>query len=101
VLRRAQGELTDDESEEFEFELGGLNDSSAEGHCFSASTLSPIASAHHTVHFHPATIFLDYHKPVTRRRWLNELPIDLRWQACVLKMSNKNHIDAWTHHQTH
>jgi hypothetical protein len=69
--------------------LGGLNDSSAEGHCFSASTLSPTSSAQHTVHFHPATIFLDYHKPVTRRRQLNELPIDLCWQVCVLKMSNK------------
>ena len=81
-LRRAQGEATDDESEEFEFELGGLNDSSAEGHCFSASTLSPTSSAQHTVHFHPATIFLDYHKPVTRRRRLNELSCPL---TCVGK----------------
>jgi hypothetical protein len=72
-----------------EFELGGLNGSFAEGHYFSqcVDSLSQFL-CQHTVHFHPAIIFLDYHKPVTRLRWLNELPIDLRWQACVLKMSN-------------
>ena len=57
--------------------------------CRDADHTAVARTAQHTVHFHPATIFLNYHKPVTRRRRLNELPIDLRWQACVLKMSNK------------
>jgi hypothetical protein len=54
--------------------------------CPDADPIAVARTAQHTVHFHPATIFLDYHKPVTRRRRLNELPIDLHWQAaCVLK----------------
>ena len=57
--------------------------------CRDADHTAVARTAQHTVHFHPTTIFLDYHKPVTRRRRLNELPIDLRWQACVLKLSNK------------
>ena len=65
--------------------------------CRDADHTAVARTAQHTVHFHPATFFLDYHKPVTRRRRLNELPIDL----CCVEIEQQDHIDAWPHHQTH
>jgi hypothetical protein len=53
------------------------------------SALPVTVSAIRTLHFHSATKFHTGHVPVTRRRRLKELSIELRWQMCALRLSNK------------
>ena len=64
-------------------------DSSTEGNYSRVSALPVTVSAIRTLHFHSATKFHTGHMPVTRRRRLEELSIELRWQMCALKLSNK------------
>ena len=51
--------------------------------------LSLSLSPQFALHFHSATKFHAGRMPVTRRRRLEELSIELRWQTCALKVSNK------------
>jgi len=64
-------------------------DSSTEGNYSGVSALPVTVSAIRTLHFHSATKFHTGHVPVTRRHRLEELSIELRWQMCALRLSNK------------